>query len=266
MAPTKLYLKNKAARQEVKAKTMSGVRKPMDKTPCSTFAKEVVTVRVGPHNIGFIVHKDVLVKNSDYMKATMSKPWAGIVSINDHDPVVFNIYVQYLYTGKIFSMSSITAPPTPHLGTTVISEEDEWALLIDLYRLGDYLLDFKFINTIADAMVEKWRADHQFPIGYAAKVYEGSVSGCPLRKLIVDFHVHLGLGKHIDHGSLDTGEGTAEFVIDLVREFYASKGAIWEKDAVEPWDTDPCRYHVHSGKCLTGFCRYRDHLATSSKL
>ncbi|PNS19909.1 hypothetical protein CAC42_7876 [Sphaceloma murrayae] len=249
-------------------KSAHRVTKRITNTPCPDFTGEVVIVKVGQAATPVVVHEALLLKSSEHMRAVLSYRWMAAPASNvktatliDSEVETFNACVRYIYSGYIYTcppkpqasdLADMTNPPV-HRG----GEHMEWRTLINLYLLGEYLIDTGFVNAVVDAMIDKWRADRLYPVGYVAQVYNATAKGSPLRKLLVDCHVHLGLGKEIKHGGVDANEGTLEFMIDVNEEWASAGAASWEKDAAEPWDNDPCRYHVHDQKvpktaCQTG--------------
>ena len=183
--------------------------------------------------------------SSLFFNAALSGPWkesGGKVCLTDHDPSLFNVYLQFLYTSKIHSSAADDVKEN--------GEDREWDRLIGLYLMGDHFVDAKLMNASVDAMIDKWKTGKRWPLGYAHRIYENTMTGSPLRRLIVDFHVHLGVGMALARSSQQESDAPKEFFIDAITEFAKVGAALFEKDTPEPWDVDQCRYHVHAtGQC-----------------
>ena len=178
----------------------------------------------------------------------------GIVSIPEQPSDIFELYIQYLYTGTIYS-----AKEGDQVSDSDYRDWDlEWDRLLVLHLLADYLGDEGLVNATIDALISKARASKRYPVGYADLVYEHSAPGARIRKLIVDFHVHLGLCEELK--SKDTGEINAplEFYRDVVAEM--AKPLAKSAEGLEvrtAWiSRESCkRYHDHSSVGKGDGCR-----------
>lgn len=191
------------------------------------------------------MHKSLLVTSSNFFRAALKEPWEeckGQVKLLKEKPGLFELYVQYLYHGKIFSCFSEDNPQT----------HDEWIRLWDLYILGDCLQDECFRNSVLDALVEKANKDERYPTQLAADTYANTPPGSPMRRLIVDFHVWTGQGgsftktahnkaaKHHDYFT-----GPREFFLDTIVAFADAGPDLYKSIRQKPRIKDPCVYHEH---------------------
>ena len=144
----------------------------------------------------------------------MSPQWleAGTrrITFSDDCPAVIRLYVQYVYTGKLFTK--------PESGTLTSGSESEATLLAGLYVFGEKIIDVAFKNDVLAVFAHKATAlagDNVFPTNAAVDIiYRGTPQQSPARRMMVDMHTWEGYGHWISD-SLD--ETNKEFLSDLVR-------------------------------------------------
>ena len=135
----------------------------------------------------------------------------------EDDPSLFKIYVQWLYTDKIFTKTN-----------------DKWGSLDyerlgHLYCLGEKLIDKQFQNRVIDALVTGTREEFPREEGgittrYPTKesvdaVYKGTPIGSPARRLMVDLHVRHGAQEWIANDTMQN----VEFLVDLTRALLGTR-------------------------------------------
>lgn len=202
---------------------------------------------MGPEEKVFKVHKHILCAHSPFFDTAFKKDWAesrtGSMPLADDDAEIFELYQQWLYRNKVFSRS-----PPEQTGQS----NTEYDTLIRAYIFGEKVQDGHFGDAIIDALIvsvntpavdgELW-----FPTdATVTKAYEGTPTGSPLRRLMVDLHVHHGSERWIKENN------NLEFLVDLTRGLLASRSA--------PLATNPtshqgssCNYHQHKKKeCCYG--------------
>jgi len=223
----------------------------------------IVTIKVGPNKIAFQAHSSLLFAASTYFSAAFSTPWAGLsdfelssfgglseLDLPGFEADLFEIYVKFLYTGHLYTQRA-----DDHTETAAYKYWDlEWDRLFDLHCMGSYLLDAGFQNAIMDALLDKWRQDQRFPVGYARLVYDKTTPGSAVRRLIVDFHIHLRKGALIlDKASCEEPDAPAEFFHDALIELAAVQSG---KGPSIPFERFlPCvRYHDHDSVGLSERC------------
>ncbi|KAF2223117.1 hypothetical protein BDZ85DRAFT_250052 [Elsinoe ampelina] len=143
------------------------------------------------------------------------------------------------------------AEDKPDITTSTTTDDPEWQLLINLYLLGHFLLDLPFTNKVIDAMIDKWHADQRWPCGYAGLVFRETGEDTPLRRLIVDFHIYMGLGRQTEQETFDTDGDEVLFLKEVNRALAKLKWDRFEHEwyeRPEPWEEDGCRYHLHVGE------------------
>lgn len=138
----------------------------------------------------FTVHEDLVRKSSPFFEAALSRDWTEAkertVKLPEHSARAFELYMNWLYSSQ--SLVKVSWD----LSHKVM--EESWSDLLESYLLGEYLQDTNFKDTIIDSMLE-WTKDCDFdschvPATFAAKIYEKTTFGSPLRSLLLDFSVY----------------------------------------------------------------------------
>jgi hypothetical protein len=145
------------------------------------------------------------------------------------------LYVQWLYNNRIFSRQSLEK---------LKEGFDELQLLIDGFVFGEKVQDSDFKDAVIDALfasVSTLGKDDKYwyPAGKKADlVYKGTPPGSPLRRLLVDMHVH-----HSRHDWYDETENV-DFLADLVRGLLSVRDLSHESDPTRQ-NISSCVYHHH---------------------
>ncbi|KAF4556967.1 Hypothetical protein D9617_1g088490 [Elsinoe fawcettii] len=270
--------------------------------PPPDFVGNIVKVLVGPKKQPIFVHETHLGRNSGYMKACLRGKWTKsddkIVTLEETDPQIFGIWARYVYTGQLQYLIDETtdrigtnhatdrpeddqgkgktegsqynplvqSQATKTLLTSCTTTDVEWPLLIDLYVLSHFLMDFPFCNRVIDKMLDKYRANGEWPCSHASLVFSETGPDTPLRHLITDFHVHLGLGKQVKQEVFENCMADQIAFLETVMEGVADlKWSKWEHEWLErpePWDTDGCRYHIHRDEAEKKQCEKKGNRAS----
>lgn len=123
----------------------------------------------------------------------------------------------------------------------------ETAILVSLYVFGEKIQDVSFRDAVIDALVHAVSTPDKegrlwYPSGSTiSAAYEGTPSGSPLRKLLVDFFVFHGGSDWI--GENDSGE----FHVELLRELLPNRTRSSSEDPTRP-GASLCRYHCHAAE------------------
>ena len=140
-----------------------------------------------------------------------------LIHIPDQDPEIFATYVHYLYTNTLAILDSTSSNPTE---TTHI--------MAQLYTLAEKLEDVHAQEDFLKALIDEADkttagGDAHFPgISVVSIIYEGTVSGSPARKALVDLYTHSD--ESYTPASVAEGDWPVEFLCDLE----ASLGALGE--------------------------------------
>lgn len=199
-------------------------------------------VRVGTAGAAIYVHENLVRESSIFFKGMLAHNWKEstdrIVLLPYDDPIIFNIYVQWKYKGKILSATADQDD----------ENQEEWLRLVQAYVLGDKLQDAAFKDAVLDSIIAKSNVAvngfHYFPIqNITTFIYANTVPKSPLRRLIVDQHVYHGQATWMENASVD----------DLDKEFLFDLSIAFLENRPQPLGLAPdkfgvtCMYHEHDG-------------------
>ena len=204
---------------------------------------DTIAVQVGKGPTGelFHVHKTLICASSKFFENVTKPEWQPAspekpkpVDLTDERPKVFKFFVQWLYKGVVI----LEDPQAP--GTS--------DFLAQSYVLGEKIMAEAFQDDILKLMIDR-SSDGQLP-GVAAirRIYEGTTSGSPARRLVVDIWAW-GLRPKWEAENKDLLEDTcAEFVVDLV--WAIIKVRPMPDRAFRPWLKNPDAYLISSKEDL----------------
>jgi hypothetical protein len=199
------------------------------------FQGGVVTVVIGSTKKSFTVHKDLLIFYSDYFRAAFNGSFIEAIdkkiNLLDTDQKAFEHFYAWLYTRKL------------------ASEDDKplsWDNLFDLWVFGDRFQVPLLQNSVIDEMFAKEKRDDTFQLHMIKPVYEKTVDGSLLRKVMIEFVAHGMCLSDDDDGAMSVVYHqyyTVEILSDVVKELETSR-----KKKVPYGKTpkrDKCFFHVH---------------------
>ncbi|KAF2486837.1 hypothetical protein BDY17DRAFT_321598 [Neohortaea acidophila] len=214
------------------------------------FQASIIKVVVGTDKYTYRVHKSYLTKPGSFFETALKKPWIKghhrTIELPEDDPYDFHVYVQWLYTGKLFCKPLYEQEPE--------TEERNYGLLFDLYVLGQKLLDREFQDRVVDATIAashdtgyKESSKRLFPSdGVVDSLYRRTSKGCPMRRLLIDLSICQGGEGWMVPAQNDPDGINVEFLIDLATAFYKIQADDTIMDKLEELDEDPgCEYHHH---------------------
>ncbi|KAL0260913.1 hypothetical protein SLS55_004605 [Diplodia seriata] len=222
----------------------------------------------------FTIHRALICAFSPFFAAACRGPWkesrSGIIKLPDADPVTFDLYVKWLYTGELVdhwrtasSDNEQVTDATSAAANDGLDDHDQesggrdiavapdsvhtaYTVFVHAYILGDALLDSAFKNAAVDALIKRVHETNCYPCALAALIYTNtSGSASPLRRLLVDFYAYAYKREWFVGGdrSLDMEDGPREFFRDVLVKVVKVK-EIEEPDEF-PWMLDACQYHDH---------------------
>lgn len=213
-------------------------------------------VKVGKADLNssvFILCRDLISDHSAYFRAALEEEWKvketdettlilTTIDLEDDDPSIFAIYVEWLNSGFIYSMASDTQ-----------KNDTEFKSLVRAYVLGDKLMDHGFKNTVIDAFIEKLNSDGKLDLELPLLIYELTARGSPLRRLLVDIYVSTAAsswfsGENLKHNS------HPDFLLDFSRAQLDQRG---EKGERPTYLNPGCAYHDHEDTHSSHICLER---------
>ncbi|KAL9035341.1 MAG: hypothetical protein Q9180_004913 [Flavoplaca navasiana] len=181
----------------------------------------MVQLKVGAKEKIFYVHQGLICESSPFFRAAFTggfKENSGSITLEEDDPVIFGHIVQWLYRGKLETLSKVE----------VDTGFDYWMTLFQLYVLADKYGIRLLKNAVMgllfqthDRRKEKNTETHKPPqqscITY---VYENTAPGSQLRRFLVTYYVwHIDLGWFSLSSTIEWLETIPAFGAELPQAF-----------------------------------------------
>ena len=133
----------------------------------------------------------------------------GEVSLLDADAQTFQIYVNFLYTGRLCTMQEEEMAPDPTISgdTRVVPPvlkalNAEWHTLCNCLVLADLLQDNAFHNTTMDTFVDTITSQASgrayYPVRWAIPLYASLPAKSPAFQFFIDVMVSFGTDEWIE--------------------------------------------------------------------
>lgn len=176
----------------------------------------------------------------------MSKAWKEgqerEVKLPEAKVDIFKIWVQWLYTGKIFLTKEDDQKET---GANYTS--DEWPRWQECYILGDFLRDHDFKDACIDVCIEAISSTRKLPKALPEVVYAHSPDGSAHRKLAIETFVECAFRSDFEWYT----EGLSEAFMRDVVLYIAPRLAegLKQRSITEYLESvDICKYHGHGSE------------------
>ncbi|KAL9627722.1 MAG: hypothetical protein Q9204_006374 [Flavoplaca sp. TL-2023a] len=182
----------------------------------------IVHLKVGAKAILYHVHKGLIHESSPFFRAAFTggfKENSGSINLVEDDAEVFGHVVQWLYRGKLETLSKVEAH----------TDYDCWMKLFQLYVLADKYCILPLKNAVMDLLFQthdlrknnKDTETHKPPqencITY---VYENTASGSQLRRFLVTYYVwHIELDWFSESSTTEWLETIPAFGAELTKAF-----------------------------------------------
>lgn len=202
---------------------------------------DIVAVSVGENRRVFKVHKDILVEDSKYFRATFQGHFSEADSKEVHLPDIeletFQTYVHWMYTGEVIVVDRVDDKS----GTA----KESYGRIIQLYIAADRLENARLRNDTMTKLLERTR-DGTLPAVEAIRAaYQNTIEGSTLRRYVVD-------ARHAQSAERSTmwlkshrEELPLDFIVDYANALALYKGTTQVPDArLQP----KCWYHEHNGE------------------
>ena len=172
---------------------------------------------------------------SEFFKSATKEEWRkgkDAIKVPEDDAEVFNVYVQWLYSGRI--------------PLAIDTAQMDYTFLAKLYVLGEKLIDITFKDAVINKIVANTRAlakngQRYYPSPSVVDIiYEHTMSGSPARHLMVDLYVRTA----VDGWELDANH---EFMVDLAKSLVKNRVLLHKDDKLyKELDAGvACAYHSH---------------------
>ncbi|KAH7094875.1 hypothetical protein FB567DRAFT_586223 [Paraphoma chrysanthemicola] len=212
----------------------NGITSSLTATSSSMYVPEIsgkiVKVRVRDDKT-FSVHESVL-KQSPFFRNALRLEWRELrdgaaIKVSHHRPKIFEIYLKWLYSHAI-------------------EEELSSMALVQMYVLGEEMMDTRFQDATIAALISRCLKHKNYPVTDQVNViYEGTYSTSPARRLLVDFFVYAGDRQWVSGRDL-ANCFHADFVNDLLEALMTKPKKLYASGSF-PWSENPAAY-FHSSK------------------
>ncbi|CAD0107189.1 unnamed protein product [Aureobasidium uvarum] len=228
------------------------VRKSQKDAPDLGSEMVIVLLGDGPKDLRQtkIFHRNLLMPVSGFFSRGLTSGFreaaTKIFELEEEDSATFSVFEQWVYRDP----SAVTASASAAASDAEDDDQQEWECLPRLYTLGERLDAPKFKDAVVSAIIEKVAETEVMPDNWASYVYQNTVSGNALRRLIVDFHVFAHQSRLLKKGACpDAVEPEYEFLQDVVQRIAEVGLEVFTAGGEMPW-TDACVYHEHEqGAC-----------------
>ncbi|PPJ57490.1 hypothetical protein CBER1_09935 [Cercospora berteroae] len=220
--------------------------------PGVPLASEAIDFSIAPIviNVGaspsqrFYADEAMIRKSSKFFDAALNKEWKEgqerIVNLPETQPAAFNVYLNWLTTGKLH----VHDQPETAAGTRQINTK-----LVEAYVLGDKILDVDYKDHVCDTLARDSLMPRNAGIwvmgaGVRRRLYENTVAGAPARRFLVGMLLMCG-----DISSFVTEDEPPALLHDIMSALVAGQQAALEQPAalkqLEEEDVKACKFHDH---------------------
>ncbi|EMC94153.1 hypothetical protein BAUCODRAFT_112939 [Baudoinia panamericana UAMH 10762] len=209
-----------------------------------------ILVLVGKEEKPFTVPRSFLTKSSEFFVTCLNGAWKEAsskeVKLPDIMPDIFEIYLQWLYTGElVYTDQDLNDMP----GGDIILALAVYRALIRLAIAGDVLQDIPFRNAVVDATISVLP---KIPILPSAGLINLAYENLPRAGGLIRLMVRDAAGSWIAQDT-PCEEGPAKFLADVIGELRtAMRNGTILRDYVKL--EERCTYHEHNDrvpKCET---------------
>ncbi|KAH0378260.1 hypothetical protein KCU92_g8812, partial [Aureobasidium melanogenum] len=207
----------------------------LSKRPPGACYQTLVTIEVGSEKKKFVIHKDLLTFYSDFFRGAFNGSFIeaaeGKLSLPDVEVPIFDIFNQFLYTGRLADGE----------GHTLRSNT-----LIKLWLFGDRFIVPCLQNSAIDALDKKFHMTHSLPTRFNKLIWENTLPSALLRKYMLDIVVYMA-DVEVILSSGNEEYWTHEALVDLAKALF-NKQVVGDVDNDYPTmpKRDRCYYHVHA--------------------
>ena len=120
----------------------------------ASFEGAITTLAVGEEGVEYKVHEGLLSGRSEFFASAAKKGWKEgqehRVPLPDDTPSVVDLYVQWIYTGRIASRRTLLKEAG---GERQCPNKHEFGLLIGGFVFGEKVQDGDFKDAVIDALI-----------------------------------------------------------------------------------------------------------------
>jgi hypothetical protein len=223
----------------------------------TSFEGAITTLAVGEEGVEYKVRETLLSERSEFFASASKAEWKEgqehRVPLPDDTPPIVDLYVQWIYSGKILSRKT----PVEEVGADEeeCKNESAFDLLIGGFVFGEKIQDGNFKDAVLDALVHTVTTPNEkgvcwYPTkSWVDQAYMGTPEGSPIRRLLVDMYTYHGKADWLD------GQKNVNFLADLAGCLLTKRRNEQQQQQQEPPgpDVSGCKYHHHGeeGRCYS---------------
>jgi hypothetical protein len=216
----------------------------------------LLEVVIGTEQEIFIVHTHHIALKSAFFKAAASEAWIEgrdrCVTVQEISPIVFGIYLDWVYTGRYSLRNAPLPQPEVRVGHDLVvgcEEGYRWESKtirrhIECYAAAQYLLDdalkIAIVDSLREFVVENNRL--MFSTKVIQKAWDKCQHGCGVQRLLIDWSAQNLDPVHIK----EEFDNLPQFVADMAARLLSMAGK--SKRSFDPKHVDRCFYHDHPGE------------------
>lgn len=150
----------------------------------------VVVLLVGPDEVPFTIHKDLLCIHSGYFRTEFAKDHVDkveyIVKFPETLVNIFGCFQNFIYTGKVYDKDGGKEIP-------------DYSLLMGLWKLATQLCTAHLKVAVLNTMIERRRLTSRIPgTSLLIQAWKETEEGSGLRKLLIDWAAeHCRFNSHV---------------------------------------------------------------------
>lgn len=207
----------------------------------------MITVQVGPEKIPFHFHRGLLCHFSAYFKAVLQSSFKeasqGVIELPDEDVKTFGLFARWIYFNRFQG--------TDHRDEESDVQSTGSLTLMDVSRLwvfGDMRKIPDLMNAALDTLHHiRVKGTDRFKLAHVQFVYENTVGGSPLRKLVVESFVIFAAFDFWFKEKQRTGLYHEDFLCDLILRLHDGCSCYGSSiDRLKLWGSlDVSQFYVH---------------------
>jgi hypothetical protein len=193
----------------------------------------------------FTIHRDLLVRHSEFFEAALRGEWREArnrtVDLQESSPQHFEVFYNFLYNGCIFT--SKDGDFTPHKPGSFTGSDAEWLRLGESWALGQKILSTSFKDAVTDATLTKISESGRYPLAIFSDVYHAGSGKSGLGRVLVDVAAWKWRREHFEHEASTARTSWNNFLVDVTLALKARVDSPTTKSPL--YTEDLCAYHDH---------------------
>jgi hypothetical protein len=233
-----------------------------DQTNRAAARDDMVVLEIGPGKHKYRIHKALLTHHSEYFQKALTGPWKEAtersVALDDVKPHIFDIFVQWIYTGKLPASRNEWRKLRMDSGAIPKPLDDDLFVtaMVEAYVFGDRFLADVFRRAVNNYIVDfvvKDGEDHPSWFYALNLAYSNLPEDNGLLDFLIELHSRLWYGGH--YGNAKEGTILYQLPTRLLLKLlsrYATDATMSLNELKDPLKA--CDYHEHSSEEERALC------------